>query len=49
MARDIGAAQLDPSAYRDAARQLLRENPEVVFINWLDATRRPRWVSRAAS
>lgn len=43
LARDIGAAQLDPSAYRDAARQLLRENPEVVFINWLDATRRPRW------
>ncbi|MCL9845194.1 PAS domain S-box protein [Ralstonia solanacearum] len=49
LARDIGAAQLDPSAYRDAARQLLRENPELVFINWLDATRRPRWAFPANS
>ena len=49
LARDIGAAQLDPSAYRDAARQLLRESPELVFINWLDATRRPRWAFPSTS
>ncbi len=43
LARDIAAAQLEQGAYRTAAQEILRENPEIVFINWLDATRRGRW------
>ncbi len=43
LARDIAAAQLDQGAYRTAAQEILRENPEIVFINWLDATKRGRW------
>jgi len=43
LARDIAAAQLEQGAYRTAAQEILRENPEIVFVNWLDATRRARW------
>ncbi|TMS58693.1 PAS domain S-box protein [Imbroritus primus] len=49
LARDIAAAQLDQNAYRVTAQEILREHPEIVFINWLDAGRRTRWALPSTS
>lgn len=49
LARDIAAAQLDQNAYRVTAQEILREHPEIVFVNWLDAARRTRWALPSTS